>query len=109
MSAFPMQLPALGHEDLGSQDRLPLMEGAPPFPEGDNTLYPRNVGWLAVKGQLLLGLVTLQNTTGTSVLQCVVQSFFTSSPLKETWWSKTMEIIGLSHCLQLCKPRLPES
>lgn len=44
MSAFPMQLPALGHEDLGSQDRLPLMEGTPPFPEGDNTLYPRNVG-----------------------------------------------------------------
>ena len=58
-SAFPAPRPGFGASDLGSQDRLSQVERAPFHPQGGNALFPRNGGLLAVKGQLLLGLMTL--------------------------------------------------
>lgn len=62
-SAFPAPRPGFGASDLGSQDRLSQVERAPLHPQEGNALFPRNGGLLAVKGQLLLGLMTLQKTT----------------------------------------------
>lgn len=78
MSAFPMQLlgfGAKGFRFLSQELHLgqPVTGGEGPLhPKGGNIPLLRNVGWLAVKGQLLSGLVTLQNTASTWVLQCAL-------------------------------------
>lgn len=78
MSAFPVKLlgvGARGFRFLSQEFHLgqPVTGGEGPLhPKGGNVPLPRNVGWLAVKGQLLWRLVTLQNTASTWVSQCVL-------------------------------------
>lgn len=56
------------------------MERVPP--QGGNILLLWNAGQLAVKGQLLLGLVTLQNTASTRFCNMYCNHFH-SSPQRD--------------------------
>lgn len=101
---------ASGHTDLGSQDSLSWVERAPPHPQGGNTLFPRNVGLLAVKDQLLLGLMMLQNTTSTRGLQRgLYYNCFSPAALSKGPLEQGKDDNGDDPHLQLCKLSFLES
>lgn len=72
-----MQLPGLGHEDQVPGTACHRWRGSHPREE---TYY--FCGMLAVKGQLLLGLVTLQNTASTRFCNMYCNHFH-SSPQRD--------------------------